>query len=75
MHPDVMREVIRQRAAERQDEARRTNLARALRKKMRQRNRAGVANIFVPPAIPDYVDGTFHEAGTEIPAEHANAAR
>jgi hypothetical protein len=73
MYAYLMREVAGQRIAELQEEARRSNLARALRKTMRQRNRADARSTFVPPAIPDYVDGTFREAGVEVPAEHAGA--
>ena len=73
MHPDMMREVVRQRTTERQEEARKSNLARALRKTMRQRNRADARSTFVPPAIPDYVDGTFRETGVEVHAERAGA--
>jgi hypothetical protein len=75
MHPYIVGEVVRQRTAERQEEARRTNLARALRKAMRQRNRDEARNTFVPPPVPDYVDGTFREAGAEAPADHTSAAR
>lgn len=75
MHPYMMGEVVRQRTAERQEEARRTNLARALRKTMRQRSRDKARDTFVPPSIPDYVDGTFREAGAGVPADHTSAAR
>lgn len=61
MHPDMMREVARQRGAERREAARNASLARALRKALRaQRTRAQAPDNFVVPAIPDYVDGTFH---------------
>lgn len=67
MHPDLMREVIRQRTTERQEEARKGNLARAMRKALRQRGRTETPDTLVVPAIPDYVDGTFcaaENAGT-----------
>jgi hypothetical protein len=70
MYSYMMHEVAKQRTAERQEEARRSNLARALRKAKRQRNRVDARSTFVPPAIPDYVDGTFREAG-----DRAHAAR
>jgi hypothetical protein len=73
MYQYMMHEVAKQRTAELQEEARRSNLARALRKTMRQRNRADARSTFVPPVIPDYVDGTFREAGVEVPAERAGA--
>jgi hypothetical protein len=65
MHPDLMREVVRQRTIERQEEARKISLARALRKSLRQRTET--PDTVVMPAIPDYVDGTFRtpeNAGT-----------
>ena len=74
MHPDLMREVVRQRAAERQEEARKSSLARALRKSLRQRGRAEAPDTLVMPAVPDYVDGTFRtaenaeNAGKQVPA-------
>ena len=73
MHPDVMGEIIRQRNAERQAEARKTNLVRALRKTLRQRSRTEGQDTFVAPAIPDYVDGTFRT--TENAGSHAPAGR
>jgi hypothetical protein len=59
MHPDLMREVVRQRTIERQEEARKSRLAHALRKTLRQRGRTETPDTLVMPAIPDYVDGTF----------------
>jgi len=73
MHPDIMGEMIRQRSAERQAEARKINLARALRKTLRQRTRTEAADTFTVPPIPDYVDGTFQtteNAGSHAPAGH-----
>ena len=62
MHPDLMREVVRQRTIERQEEARKSSLARALRKTLRQRGRTETPDTFDMPAVPDYVDGTFRAA-------------
>ena len=73
MHPDVMGEMIRQRSAERQAEARQTNLVRTLRRALRQRSRTEGQDTFVAPPIPDYVDGTFHT--TENAGSHAPAGR
>ena len=73
MHPDVMGEMIRQRSAERQAEARKISLARALRKTLRQRSRIEGQDTFVAPPIPDYVDGTFRT--TENAGSHAPAGR
>ncbi len=74
MHPYVMGEVIRQRAAERQEEARKAGLVRALRKTLRQRAGNEAADTFAVPRIPDYVDGSFGvtesagKAGSDVPA-------
>jgi len=74
MHPDMMRELARQRGAERREAARNAGVARALRKAVRaQRNRAEAPDTFVAPAIPDYVDGTFHVADDAVPAQRAGA--
>jgi hypothetical protein len=59
MHPDLMREMVRQRTIERQEEARKGRLARSVRKALRQRGRTETPDTLVMPAIPDYVDGTF----------------
>lgn len=74
MHPDMMRELARQRGAERRDAARNASFARALRKAIRaQRTRAEAPDNFVVPAIPDYVDGTFHIAEEQVPVQRAGA--
>jgi hypothetical protein len=65
MHPDLAREMIRQRAGERQGRAARAEEARAVREAARDRRdqAAAAAARAVPlPRIPDYVDGTFREA-------------
>jgi uncharacterized MAPEG superfamily protein len=76
MHPYLMAEMARQRDAERREAARNARLARALRKAIRaQRTRAETPDSFVVPAIPDYVDGTFHVADDAVPAQRASAGR
>jgi hypothetical protein len=76
MHPDIMREVALQRGAERREAARSASVARALRKAIRaQRTRAEAPDTFVVPAIPDYVDGTFHVAEDAVPTQRAGADR
>ena len=70
MHPDIMREVASQRDAERREAARNARTARELRKAIRaQRDRAEAPDTFVVPAIPDYVDSTFHAAENGVPAQ------
>ncbi len=75
MHPYLMGEVIRQRTAERQEEARNGRLVRALRKTRRRgTGPAAAPDTFVVPPIPDYVDGTFRTAGDtadQVPAGRA----
>jgi hypothetical protein len=73
MHPDIMGELIRQRTTELQEEARKTGLARALRRTLRQRSRTAGQDTFAVPAIPDYVDGMFRT--TENAGSHAPAGR
>jgi hypothetical protein len=76
MHPDMMGEMARQRGAERREAARNASFARAMRKAIRaQRTRAEAPDTFVVPAIPDYVDGTFHVADDAVPAQRAGADR
>jgi hypothetical protein len=73
MHPDIMREVVRQRSAERREAARNASFARALRKATRaQRTRAQAPDTFVS-AIPDYVDSAFHTAEDQVPVQRVGA--
>lgn len=67
MHPDVMRELANQRGREMRARAREATLARRIRKEMRRRTAAAAE--FVPPRIPDYVDGTFRD--TELAVHDA----
>lgn len=72
MHPDLMLEVARQRAAERRERASNATLARAARNAARaQRESAEAPDAVVLPPIPDYVDGTFRGGENQLPAEHA----
>jgi len=60
----MARDIVRQHIADMRAQARRDKEARSARaaaRAARQRAKAQV-NAVVPP-IPDYVDGTFHEAG------------
>ena len=75
MHPDIMRELARQRRDERVEAARKASLAKALRKAIReQRTRSQAPDTFVVPAIPDYVDGTFHVPEDAVPTQRADKA-
>ena len=63
MHPDMAREIIRQRSAEMQAPAKRDRQARTARAAARdRRDRAAAAKAVPMPRVPDYVDGTFREA-------------
>ncbi len=76
MHPDIMREIASQRNSERREAARNASFARALRKAIRaQSGRAEAPDGFTAPAIPDYVDGTFHGAENAVPEQRAGAGR
>jgi hypothetical protein len=65
-------ELIRQRSAERREEARQAGLARTLRQARRQRQKDAA---LLARAVPDYVDGTFAPADDLVQPKHASAAR
>jgi len=80
MHPEILRELSVQRGRELRERAHRSRLARmAIRS--RRHGRDLPDDDFVVPAIPDYVDGSFHadhvvgqvagEAGQAPAARHA----
>ena len=82
MHPEFARELIAQRGREMRAQARQAQLARiAIRVGRRRRHQPDETDGFVLPAIPDYVDGSFHtepageaagaEAGQAPAAHHA----
>jgi hypothetical protein len=60
MHPDMIRELITQRANESHATARAARLARSAKKLRRaQRDLAEIDSTFLVPPIPDYVDAMF----------------
>lgn len=62
MHPELLRELINQRASESRAIAHEARLARSIRKLRRaQRDLTDVADTLGIPAIPDYVDTMFGE--------------
>ena len=65
-------ELIRQRSAERRDEARKAGLARTLRQARRQRDKE---QALLARPVPDYVDGTFAPADDLVQAKHPSTAR
>ena len=80
MHPEIMRELTAQHSRDLREQAQRASLGRAVRRALRDGRRGrhpAVADEFVVPAIPDYVDGSFRTAGDEaashVPAAHRAA--
>jgi len=68
-------ELMRQRTAERREEARKAGLVRSLR--LARRRRAADDALLARP-VPDFIDGTFRpadDAARPLGAERANAAR
>jgi hypothetical protein len=69
MHSEILRELGSQRGREMRDQAHRFNVGRMASKARRARRR-GLSGLdqggeFVIPAIPDYVDGSFHVTPTD----------
>jgi hypothetical protein len=65
-------ELIRQRGAERREEARRAGLARTLRRARRQRE---ADDALLARPVPDYVDGTFAPGDDLVHTRHVSATR
>ena len=64
MHPELMRDLMIQRAAESMARAHDARLARAVRKLERaRRDLAEVSAVFAVPEVLDYVDAMFGETG------------
>jgi hypothetical protein len=59
MHPEILRELTSMRGREMRTRAEQARLARSVIRARRAHRRGGVAEKFVIPAIPDYVDGSF----------------
>jgi hypothetical protein len=72
MNEYLARELIRQRGAQRRDEARKAGLARELRLARRRRDKE---DTLLARPVPDYVDGTFAPGDDLVPAEHVSAAQ
>ena len=65
-------ELIRQRTAERHEEARQASLVHRLRLARRQRNRD---EALVRRPVPDYVDGSFRTIPEQVQAKQVEAVR
>jgi hypothetical protein len=74
MHPEILRLMNDQRGHELRTRAHRARLVRMIKSARRGH---GVEDEFVPPPIPDYVDGSFRTgAAGALPAYgHAPAAQ
>jgi hypothetical protein len=71
MHPSMAHEIIRQRGHDLREQARKAGDARAAHEAAKAARAAAKAQQAAAiPAIPDYVDGSFHEAGSR---PHARA--
>lgn len=76
MHPDIMRELMNQRAAEIRTNAREARFSRAARKLARaRRDLAKISREFSAQEIPDSVDEMFGEAGAGAGTGQASCRR
>jgi hypothetical protein len=76
MHPDMMRELANQRGRELRARAREAGVARLARGFRKEpHRRTTTAAEFVLPRIPDYVDGTFRDAGLTGPGARPDDER
>jgi hypothetical protein len=75
LHPEMSRELIRQRARELQSQAQERRLAHSVREAIRTQRRGQADGArFVPPAIPDYVEDILG-ATAQNHRSHARADR
>jgi hypothetical protein len=73
MHPEILRELTAQRGRDLRERAYRAHLARTASRDLRARRRSArhhrdEADVFVVPAVPDYVDGSFRSTEDRVPA-------
>jgi hypothetical protein len=68
MHPEILRLMSEQRSREMRAQAHQARLVRSIRFARRGRNQPDHADEFVPPPIPDYVDGSFHPESADLTA-------
>jgi hypothetical protein len=66
MHPEILRLMSDQRSREMRAQAHQARLVRSIRFARRGRHLPGHANEFVPPPIPDYVDGSFRIESADL---------
>jgi hypothetical protein len=75
MHPEILRLISAQRGREMRAQAQQARLVRMATRSRRRGHDlalADEADVFVLPAIPDYVDGSFHRelADHQAGADH-----
>jgi len=82
MNPEILRQIASQQISDQLTRAHRDRVARTLARALRGGHRHETeSDGFVAPAIPDFVDGTFHqaadpvgtEAGSPVPAARTAA--
>ena len=66
MHPEILRLMSDQRGREMRARAHQARLARSIRFARHGRNRPDHADEFVPPPIPDYVDGSYRTESADL---------
>lgn len=80
MNPEILRQIASQQISDQRARAQRDRVARTIARALRGGHRHETeSDGFVAPAIPDFVDGTFHadsvstEAGSPVPAARTAA--
>ena len=66
MHPEILRLISNQRGREMRAQAHQARLVRSIRFARHGRNLPVHADEFVPPPIPDYVDGSFRTESADL---------
>ncbi len=66
MHPEILRLMNDQRSREMRAQAHQARLVRSIRFARRGRHLPDHADEFVPPPIPDYVDGSFRTETADL---------
>ena len=70
MNPEILRQIASQQISDQRARARRDRVARTLARALRGgHHHQAESDGFVAPAIPDFVDGTFHETADSVSAE------
>jgi hypothetical protein len=75
MHPEILRLMNDQRGREMRTRAHQARLVKMIRSARRGHGLASVADEFVPPPVPDYVDGSFRTDYAGVAPVDAPAAQ